>query len=191
MALGLLLLGAALLLAVYNFYDSYRAKKEAEEALRLLAMGIGSEDSLKLYENDPDLSMPSMDIDGYSYIGVIEFADRGVSLPVIDEWSYRALRKAPCRYSGSAYTDDLILCGHNYGSHFGILGSIGKGERIRFTDAFGNEFEYEAEGTELLSGRDSERMKDGEWDLTLFTCTASGSRRITLRCRRLFDGQPQ
>ena len=53
--------------------------------------------------------------------GVLRIPTLGLELPVLNEWNYDLLQMAPCRYSGDVETDDLILMGHDYQSHFGKL----------------------------------------------------------------------
>ena len=138
------------------------------------------------YILNPKMEMPVTKANGQSYIGVLEIPALGVTLPVISEWTYARLKKAPCRYAGSAYTDDLVIAAHNYREHFGKLKQLDPGSRVIFTDAVGNRFEYRVVLTETLMPDDVEEMKSGEFDLSLFTCTVGGSYRVTVRCDRLY-----
>lgn len=128
--------------------------------------------------------MPTVQIDGEAYIGVLEFPSLSVSLPVISDWSAAKLRTAPCRYTGSAYQDNLVIAGHNYRTHFGKLQNLSLGDTVLFFDADGNRFAYEVAGVEELDSTAIEEMVTGDWDLTLFTCTLSGQTRFTVRCIR-------
>ena len=74
------------------------------------------------------------------------------------------LRKGPCRYAGSAYTNNLVIAGHNYRQHFGPIRNLSYGDVVRLADM--------------------EAMITGDWDLTLFTCTTGGSARVAVRCVR-------
>lgn len=59
---------------------------------------------------------------------------------------------------------------------------------VRKTDASPwneNVFSYNVSGMEELPGTALEEMEAGEWDLTLFTCTASGKNRVTVRCDKI------
>lgn len=47
------------------------------------------------------------------------------------------------------------------------------------------DFEYEVVSLEILIPEDVEPMEEGDWDLTLFTCTIGGKTRITVRCARM------
>lgn len=141
------------------------------------------------YHLNPEMEMPSKIIDGHAYIGVLEIPKLNLSLPVMSEWSYPALKIAPCRYKGSAYTGDLIICAHNYEQHLGRLNELTHGDTIRFTDMDGNLFVYEAVHFEQLRKNQTVEMLSGEWDLTLFTCATGGQKRVTVRCV-LVEEQP-
>ena len=95
------------------------------------------------------------------------------------------MKIAPCRYTGSAYQDDLIIAAHNYNSHFGNLKNLREGDTATLTDMDGNVFTYEMAELEILQPTDIEGMDSGEWDLTLFTCTIGGSSRVTARFERV------
>lgn len=134
------------------------------------------------YVKNPKKEMPTSKVKGSDYIGVLEIPRLKLELPVMSSWSYPKLRKAPCRFEGSAYSGDLIIAGHNYSRHFGRLKNLVKGDTVRFTDAAGNVFMYQVSGQEKLGGTDLTRMRAGEWDMTLFTCTYGGRSRVTVRC---------
>jgi len=144
-----------------------------------------AEATLPSYVLNPQIKMPVKEKDGQAYIGVLEIPSLDLMLPVISEWNYARLKKAPCRYAGSAYTDDLVIAAHNYKTHFGNLKRLNEGDSVTFTDAEGNRFEYKVVLTETLMPRDVDEMKSGEFDLSLFTCTVGGSYRVTVRCDKL------
>ncbi len=136
------------------------------------------------YILDPGMDMPTVEVDGVSCIASIEIPAIGISLPVISEWNYPNLRIAPCRYSGSAYTNDLVIAGHNYARHFGGLRYLSAGSQVILTDAEGHRFTYTVSYVEVLDPSQVEEMLTGDWDLTLFTCTLDTATRVTVRCRR-------
>ncbi len=137
------------------------------------------------YLRDPQMEMPTVEYDGQDYLGVVEIPSLGLRLPVISRWSYPRLKIAPCRYSGSAYENDLIIMAHNYQSHFGKLEELRPGDEVYFTDMDGNVFCYEVMELETLAGNAVAEMSAGAWDLTLFTCTLGGMTRVTVRCQRV------
>ena len=193
MAAGFLLVLAALLLTGYNVWDEGRAGDAADATFQALKFQTeeGREELpeyiLPDYLVDPRFEMPTVEIDGYDYIGYLDIPSLELSLPVMSEWSYPQLKIAPCRYAGSVYLDDMILAAHNYDRHFGRLKNLEGGELFRFTDVDGNVFDFSVTELELLWPEQTEEMLSGEWDLTLFTCTLGGRQRVTVRCDRIED----
>ena len=193
---GLLLIAAALALAAYNVIDAQRAARSPAQAQKALPQTRAvsaadreeaSADNAPAYLADPEMPMPTVSFDGNDYIGRVDIPSLGLSLPVISEWSYPRLKIAPCRYTGSAYLDNLIIAAHNYSSHFGNLNRLNTGDTVTFTDVDGNQFTYAVSLIEDLPGTAIEEMQAGEWDLTLFTCTLGGRSRVTVRCERTAD----
>lgn len=45
-------------------------------------------------------------------------------------------------------------------------------------------FDYVVSELEILEPYAVSQMTEGDWDLTLFTCTPGGQHRVTLRCNR-------
>ena len=196
MAGGLLLMAAALLLSGWNLWDEHRAATAAQSVLAALPTEMRTgvpaspspvsvqEPEIPDYILAPNMEMPTVEIDGQLYIGVLEIPALALELPIISQWSYPALHTAPCRYDGSAYQDDLIIAAHNYRRHFGALKELTPGDAVLLTDADGNVFRYAVAELELLGGGAVEEMHAGDWDLTLFTCTYGGQSRVTVRCLR-------
>ena len=207
MGVGLLLLAAAAALTAYNVWDTRRAAETADQVLEQLVSAIPSplpvqtppagevlpmpepEEEIPDYILAPKMEMPVQKVDGNGYIGVLEIPSLNLSLPVMSEWSYGNLKVTPCRYSGSVYTDDMVIAAHNYKGHFGALPRLLVDSEILFTDVDGNVFRYRVAGLETLSATAVEEMTSGEWDLTLFTCTMSRQSRLTVRAERIKESQ--
>ena len=196
-ALGLLLLLAALGLTAYNLWRDAMASMSVDVVLERLTPTLSSRQSelpplssgealeeafVPDYVLNPEMAMPEETIDGQNYIGVLDIPALELSLPIISEWSYDALQTAPCRYSGSAYLDNLVIAGHNYRSHFASLPQLQPGDTVTFTDMDGNVFSYAVSSLETLSSYAISDMTSGDWDLTLFTCTVGGQSRLAIRC---------
>lgn len=195
---GALLIAAALLLLCRNLWTAHIAGGRSEEIADLLGAALpdtsytsstpddaGSpEADYPYYVLDPCMDMPVKEIDGAEYIGLLEIDSLALRLPVQSEWSYPNLKISPCRYGGSAYLDSMVICGHNYSTHFGALSELRPGDTVFFTDIDGNRFGYTVAETELLRANAVETMTTGDWDLTLFTCDISGASRVTVRCIR-------
>ena len=197
--LGIILVFSAALLTLKNLTEQNAAEKASAEVVeKLMAMPEWEADTvmkdevpayitereLKPYEADPGMPMPVVTVDGVDYIGRLEIPSLSLTLPVAESWDYDRLKIAPCRYSGSAYTGDLVIAGHNYARHFSGIKRLGAGETVCFTDFGGNRFVYEIIEAEVLEPEEIERMVTGDWDLTLFTCTTGGQTRFAARCIR-------
>lgn len=189
MLIGLLLMAMALFLTVYNRIESRSAKYYSESIIQAMDEQIPDSGNTVAEEVSEDVlaefsmrNMPVMNIDGDRYIGYLSIPDIELRLPVIQELREEALKKAPCRYSGSVYTRDMVIAGHNYRSHFRKIRSLPLGTQIQFVDVEGNSFGYEIVDIEVLDGNEVEAMQAGQWDLTLFTCNYDGQARVTLRC---------
>lgn len=194
-ASGLALILAAAALTGYNLLESRQAKQSAAQTLQVLQAEIVPEETIPDavnkastveevpdYVRFPEMEMPIVHVDGQDYVGMISIPSLELELPVISQWSYPALKIAPCRYEGSAYTGDLILMAHNFESHFGKIKELRPEDAVLFTDMDGNVFSYRVVELETLPGTAIEDMSAGVWDLTLFTCTYGGRSRVTIRC---------
>ena len=194
---GLLLFAAALFLTGYNLYDEYRAGAIANRVPNVLQQQTSesSSNDMQLPENslpdqaelpdyilNPDMEMPTEEVESNDYIGVLEIPSLEISLPVMSEWSYPKLKTSPCRYSGSAYTGNLAIAAHNYRTHFGSIKNLAAGVQVIFTDVKGRCFYYEVDAVEVLEPTAIQDMISEEWDLTLFTCTPGGQARVAVRC---------
>lgn len=185
-AVGLALIIGALSLTAYNKYDEKRAGEDAQAVLGELESEYVTveEDDEPAYLVDNEVEMPTVTVDGYEYIGKIYFPTLDLTLPVISATGQKRLKKAPCRYKGSVYTDDMIIGGHNYITHFGRIDNLKYGDTVEFCDMDKNAFVYKVIGTETINGNDGNSLEAGDWDLTLYTCNMSGRARITVRCIR-------
>lgn len=201
-ALGLALLLGALGLTAYNFYDARRAEESAAHAAAQLeavlpqtsvsssASGLqtpqtgsfAQEEMIPDYLLDPTRAMPVAQIDNVGYIGVLRIPAISLELPVIEDWDTARLKLAPCRYVGSAYQNGFVIAGHNYKRHFGALKELCEGDSVTFTDMDGNVFSYVVSQIEILAPTAIDEMIEGDWPLTLFTCTLGGRSRVTVRC---------
>lgn len=182
---GLLLIAAALFLSVYNEWESREARDSARQVIAQLCDELPTEAGEPTTLPDVRREMPVKTINGRDYIGVLSIPSLELELPVISQWDYPALKVAPCRYSGSLYQDNLIICAHNYASHFGKLKELQPGDIVLFTDMDEHVVTFQMVERETLNPMDAEGMEAGDWDLTLFTCTIDGQTRVTIRLERV------
>ena len=186
--LGLLLIAAALFLSAYNTMDSRKDGETSRQVIAQMCEALPTQTTAETeapavpeYLLDADREMPVQTINGRDYIGVLTIPSLELELPVLSQWDYPALKVAPCRYSGSLYQDNLIICAHNYASHFGKLKNLRVGDTAIFTDMDENVVRFRLAAQETIQPEDLEAMEAGDWDLTLFTCTVGGQSRVTVR----------
>ena len=137
----------------------------------------------KLYERVPGIEMPGEKVNGHEYIGTLSIPSLGLKVPVQRNWSYENLSVSPCRYSGSAYADNLTIIAHTY--HFGKLSSLALDATITFTDMENNVFRYVVREINTISPNDANEIAHSGYDLTLVTCTLSGTKRVAVYCERV------
>lgn len=137
----------------------------------------------KLYERVPGIEMPGEKVNGHEYIGTLSIPSLGLKVPVQRNWSYENLSVSPCRYSGSAYADNLTIIAHTY--HFGKLSSLALDATVTFTDMENNVFRYVVREKNTISPNDANEIAHSGYDLTLVTCTISGTKRVAVYCERV------
>jgi sortase A len=140
-----------------------------------------AQDSAQEQEYAEHLEMPVVSYEGNDYIGYLDIPVLDLQLPVMSDWSYDKLNLSPCRYSGSFLNGDLIIMAHNYSQFFGKLKNLSPGDTVYFTDGDQETFTYAVTAVEQLDPDDLEALNAGDWDLSLFTCTVGGRKRVTVR----------
>ena len=176
-AAGALLLLAGALLAGQNLLTERRAARQTADLLAAVETRIAA---------PADLPAPEVTGDpwaGYEVIGVVGLPDLGLSLPVLADYTQDLLAVAPCRYTDDLALEpgQLVVAGHNYRTHFGRLGELAPGSRITWQNLDGVTYTYTVtEVTEIDAG-DREALEQRDWDLTLFTCDVTRTRRILVR----------
>lgn len=213
-AIGLLLMAGGLGLVIYNMWDNNRAGDASDAILKQIEeeqadMGVSnapaspsrSDKDVDDRVTDKDAwrygqTMPVTLVDGFQYIGILEIPSLGIRLPVMDTWDYDRLRISPCLYSGSYYTDDMVICGHNYQRHFSPIKGVDIDADVYFITADKVIYHYTVSNRETVQPTSVEQMirnmnnrdpEDGDmedWDLTLFTCNTGGQTRCAVRCIR-------
>ena len=131
--LGVLCIVFSIALTGYNMWDAKRASATVEKAVEEISVRMpeevvpaelfNSENLLALDNSNPEIDVPyyvinpeiemlEEEIDGTAYIGVLEMPTLELTLPIVSRWSEANGKLGPCRYSGSTYLDNLVLCAH-------------------------------------------------------------------------------
>ena len=181
--IGILLILSSIGITIYNKYEDLNAGKQAQEALALLKEETKKQDNIvnNLSLNESK-EMKTININGDEFIGTITIPTINLELPVMSEYSYDRLKKAPCRYYGNLFTNDLIICAHAYETFFANINKLTQKDLIIFTDVDGNHYIYEVLEVEILKPTDVDEMVNNDFDLTLYTCTYDNMNRVTVRC---------
>jgi len=189
--LGVILIVLSILVFSLLLWSDRRAGETTRAVLESLQEQIaenkesGDQHDPPLFRLNPQISMPTAEINGWRYCGIVRVPSIGLTLPVLDEWTGTEHRVSPCRYAGSVYGDNFVLIGQNYRSLFGALKNLNAEDLVEFEDLNGNVFRYSVFAIEPLLKNQLEEMTEGDWDLTLFTCIPGGRTRIAVRCNEL------
>ena len=124
--LGILSLLGAVGLVMYNRWDAENAEKISESFLKDVQIAINTEKvsrptqleqeeqttvpSVEIVETVPVPSeMATVQVDGYDCIGILSIPALELDLPVLTDWSYTKLKKAPCLYYGTYYDENFVI----------------------------------------------------------------------------------
>lgn len=199
MMMGLALVAGAMFLLLKNRQEDQQAQNFSQTVIPVIQEQIrqsretsAAETTPESAQNTPveylrpeDLIMTEKTINGYAYIGYLAVPDLGLELPVMSGWDSRRLQISPCRFTGSVRGEDLVIMAHNYQSHFGQLSKLSVGSQVQFMDMDGQLWNYEVAAMDVLAAEAVEEMTAGVYDLTLFTCAANRTHRVTVRCNKM------
>lgn len=187
--LGVTLMMVAAMIVMYNLDNDGDVAAATDEVVAALSKAIADRDGALPKSEAEAIAMREAGtdvvyVDGHAYIGYLTVPSQNLELPILSAWSYDNLKIAPCSYSGSIYSNDLVLCGHNYRSHFGRLNNLSIGDTIRFINVFGVVTDYRVAELQVLRPTAVDKMTKSRFDMTLFTCNMAGNARFTVRCMR-------
>ena len=196
---GVVLIVCSLVAVTVNFCLSKRAERISRDAVSALLRYTEKSENGDLsdtdtknenttaekfpapYKETPDYGMPYREVDGIRYIGVLTFPSLSMTLPVAADYDNASLAVSPCRYTGTVYKDNMVVCGHNYYTHFGKLDRLMYGDEVYFTDVTGNIFKYKVTDIVQFDADQTKDVTSYDSGMTLFTCDISGNFRITVR----------
>ena len=197
--LGMICILASVGLICYNRYESRSGAESSRNLLQNVQAQIKEEpqNNAGLQETATEETLPeapaettvremvTVPVGDYDSIGILSIPVLELELPVLTDWSYPKLKKAPCHYYGSCYESDFVIAAHNYPAHFGRLSELRQGDLVVFTDGAGEVHCYAVVLLETLLPTATEEMITSGFDLSLYTCTPGGGNRVTVRCVRM------
>lgn len=192
---GLLVIAAVIVgITIYN--EGVAAQQDAQKLLEHYEREtetIAPTDTLEEYErpDSPEVHHEeAYTLAGYSVIAKLTIENLDLELPVISETDDKALKVSVCHYSGPmpGEAGNMVITGHNFrnGAHFGRLDKIKQGDLV-LIEAQGKSYQYEVYETDVIKPDDVAALDEfeGEYALTLLTCTSHGNRRLIVRCKLL------
>ena len=195
---GVVCILSSLGFVVYNRWENKNAEGIAQELLEDVQSIIDEkqpeqplpDDTVNLPNAMEKLptEMPTVKVGSYDCIGILSVPVLNLELPVLTDWSYAKLKKAPCHYYGTYYEKDFVIAAHNYKSHFGKLSELQAGDIVIFTDVNDKDHCYEVVLLETLPKEATQEMIASGFDLSLYTCTPGGANRVTVRCKLKTNG---
>lgn len=196
--IGIVCILGALGLAIANEYENLSSYRKSQDIIAYIDANAGvttedsdeESDSAEAVDNEYDYNndyydMPTVNIDGYDYIGYIGFDSLDIQMPVMSDWDYSRLKISPCRYSGSMEEHNLVVAGHNYRNGFRMLKQLEEGDYLYFMTMNGVIHRYQVGAIEVIESTGIDEMINSRWDLSLYTCTYEGTMRYTVRCNEV------
>ena len=186
--LGVVCILSAIGLVLYNQWEDRNAEKVAQALLADVQSFMEKkqpEQPVPEEAGQAPAQMPTVSVGGYDCIGILRIPALDLELPVLTDWSYKKLKKAPCHYYGTYYGKDFVIAAHNFRSHFGRLSQLQAGDLVIFTDVNGTDHCYEVVLSETLPKTATLEMITSGFDLSLYTCTTGGASRVTVRCNAI------
>ena len=196
---GAVLIASALLLFFHNQKEDCRAGEQSQAVLEEMhqiqddggaALPVGSLPTPTNGSEEAGIpEIPTVQIDGYDYIGTLTIPALALEPPVMAEWDYDRLLIAPCRQFGTTQTNDLVIAAHNYTRHFGLLYELSPGDAVIFTAPDGAGIDYVVAEVRTLAPDEVEAVQNSGHALTLYTCTSGGVARTAVFCDRASAGK--
>lgn len=184
--LSLALLAAGVIIFLRDRSVQNRAAQNAASVLERLEIPSAANDPYPLYLENPNLAMPIKEVDGEDYIGRLTVPVLGLDLPLLAEAYGDILKLSACRYTGSLYQDNLILCGNPYNCFFGRLKNLRPGDVLSVSDLDGHVFTFQVSDIVIATQDVAESITEEGWALTLFTSEKRNSQRIVIiHCDRI------
>ena len=185
--LGAILVIASIGLLVYSMrgyeIDTNNAIVQIEKLLPKITQSVPQEKG--------NNAMSSMEIDGESYVALLEMDMYKFKMPVRSVWDEKAVEAVPCRYSGSIYNNTLVIAATDAEGQMDFVNSVNTGDRLTVTDMRGEQFSYKVVKVENSNTATDEELNTDEFDLTIFLEYSGPTDYLFIRCDSDFVGVPK
>ena len=174
--LGAILVIASIGLLVYSMrgyeIDTNNAIVQIEKLLPKITQSVPQEKG--------NNAMSSMEIDGESYVALLEMDMYKFKMPVRSVWDEKAVEAVPCRYSGSTYNNSLVIAATDAEGQMDFVNSVNTGDRLTVT--------VKVENSNTAT---DEELNTDEFDLTIFVEYSGPTDYLFIRCDSDFVGVPK
>ena len=172
LTLGLLILGVMLIIGSVGYYAwmRYSVKENAADAKKTVD---------KMYTLMPELTngvpdersnttMSSLEIDGDSFVGIIEVPVYESKLPIYASWDTDKLNRFPCRFFGSVYNKTLMIGGSENDGQFDFITQISLGDSVCITDTMGVRYTFQVSSIRRCKDISADKLLSEESSLIFF-----------------------
>lgn len=165
-------------------FSQFSLQKYANESKEIVAQinKLLPEKSIGCVEERSSYSMPVLEINGEDFIGLIDISGTERQLPICGLWNDESVKKYPCRYTGSAYDNTLIIGGYDNYEQFSIIKTLAIGQVVKITDVFGSVFAYTVKSIDVSPQATEEKLKNNKYNLSLFVKDMETNNYIIVRC---------
>lgn len=175
--LGFALLALSLGMLLLLHFGDTKAQEDAETLLQQLDILLppptpGVPDTYRVPV------MPTLEVGGRDVVAIVEIPAFGLRLPVLGSWEAGSALGIPRRFSGSAYSGDLIIGGS--AAQFACFAQIPAGTQVTVTDMTGAVFSYTVSRIGRSTTADAATLSGS--NLTLFARQTHSLEYILLRC---------
>ena len=176
--IGLLLIAAA---GVIMISQADFSKKQSAQTVVSALEAIIPSCSRALPEPRYGGGMPSAEIGGENFVGLLKIERYNCVLPIGTVWDQEQIDRFPMVFSGNIYDRNLMIGGGNSEGQFDFVDEIEIGTSVKYLDLFGRVFWYEVSMVNHAESID--KIESGEDDLTLFARSKNTSKYVIIRCR--------
>lgn len=157
---GLMIVAVSRCQAILAAKQMQRAVEEIQRILPPTTPGVTDQYS--------SMEMPTLQIHGKDYIGLIEIPAFGITLPIGSAWSSLRAGVCPCRFYGSVYDGSLVIGGTDGSGGFDFLERLQIGDAVEVTDMTGAQFRYRVSWIQRAKSADLDVLVREDSQLTLY-----------------------
>lgn len=179
-AVGIALVVLSVAAVMISFFAQKSAARKASDIASELR-ALVPETQSGFPDGRENTAMPTAEIDGADFAGVIEIPAYNTLLPIRADWKPMRLSSYPCRLSGSTWGSDLIIGGSDADGQFDFMKFITDGDFVYVTDAAGICFSYRV--TEIIRIDSTEELFPNNADLVLFVKNTYSFGYTAVKCK--------